>query len=246
MSSRLSPFFYCRAAGFEFLLSLSSYSTYRLNLLVSLASSWIGVLSYFFNASFRDVVISSYGVSYTSFALSGAVAACFLSVVVVPISPQDLTMVGFWGKVTGDVLAHFTLSIVKALPVLILSFGYLRITAWLLLTLPLALAMYLVISVLLTLSDVLTHYENPIHWVYFGLWNLMGGVWFPVEALPYPLPFLAYLLPQYHLISLIRDPLIGRIPTPSLLYSSLALILSVPTYRLLMGKVLSTGSLVAR
>ncbi|MEM1520001.1 MAG: hypothetical protein QXR62_05055 [Candidatus Bathyarchaeia archaeon] len=192
---------------------------YKVNFTYFFLSMAISTIAYFSNASYRDVLLEGYGVTYTSFAIAGAIATSLANFEIPYITRFELLNFGLWNVVLSTLLFSLLIGGFRALIIALFTMSYLKPSPNLLISFPFFVLLGFSVLLLLTVSDSLLKGENVLAWGYFGLWNLFSGVWFPVDALPFGLAELAVLLPQYHLINLVRDPLIGRLNPISLLYA---------------------------
>jgi len=197
--------------------SLSSLYVMRMSLLLLLGSAVVGALSFYYNSAFRNIVLTEYGVEYTVFAYTSAISSIFLALSPVFFSYRFLDFgISLESLAIGDLLGELCRITYKLLPIVIV--GYLLSIEinlnifYLLAALPFVFLLMLGIKLLLTSGEITSSGGNIISWFYFGITNLVSGLWFPVSALPEYLRPIAYITPQYHLVELIRRPLIGQAP----------------------------------
>jgi len=197
--------------------NLSSLYVMRVSLLLLLGSAIVGALSFYYNSAFRNVILTEYGVEYTVFAYTSAISSTFLALSPIFFSYRFLDFgVSLESLAIGSLLGELCRITYKLLPIIIV--GYLLSietsfnVLYFLIALPFIFLLMLGIKLLLTSGGITSSGGNIISWFYFGITNLVSGLWFPVSALPEYLRPIAYITPQYHLVELIRRPLIGQAP----------------------------------
>lgn len=233
-----------REVFFQFNINLRSYTAYKINLFVTFASTYIGAIALFFNAYFRDVTLTYYHSSFTTYAIAGAVSSALTVVTPKVIRAQVLSIMSMRGMILGDMLFELFLNVLKAIPIILLAWSFLKPDMSIIVSIPFFLLFLFDMTLLLSLSNLLFRYENPISWFHYGLWNIASGLWFPVQVLPFGLGNLAMFTPQFHLVSLIRDPLLGIAPIYSYIYTIAFTLILIPLANFMERKIYETGSIL--
>ena len=222
--------------------------SYRFNFLISLVGIFLSVLMfYFIGKTFSGAMspyLERYGGDYFPYVLIGIAVSNFVTVGLSALADQARSaqvegtleallstptsiytvLIGnsLWSFLTalgsavaliaaGFLIIHFEVSLVRAaaaLVVLLLTFFA-----------------FLMVGMLSASFVIIFKRGDPIGYIFGWSGFLLGGILFPVEVLPGPLPFLSRFLPITYAIEAIREQLLARAPLRSVLPLVLALCL---------------------
>ena len=247
-----------------------NWSTYKSQMITTVASSVIGISAYGVNADWRNISVPQYGCDYVSFLIVGILVTNLVlplgSGVQKQLNPWTLETILMTGIKTptfvlGTSLWTYILSVVLFLPQLYLgvyAFGA-RLTVN-----PLSLVIAIIISSLIifclamisTGIRIVTKVTDPVTWGLAVAASLLSGLTFPVSQLNNYLPGLStvsWLLPQtwiYHIVRLstleagsLLDPQIAEAFLVTLGYAAVLVPVSVVVYRWGLSRAKKDGTL---
>ncbi|MGD6934492.1 MAG: ABC transporter permease [Candidatus Bathyarchaeia archaeon] len=202
-----------------------SFSTYKVNMLLLVATAVFGALAFAFlgSSSVNETVEQIYNMPYTTFLLIGLAFSTYLNQSLtlvqktinpwaleeVLVSPTRLStfIIGssLWGFIwsTGAVAIYLGIGVFAfgvVLSVNILST---------LVVLALGIATFLGFSMIGAGILIVTKQGDPVTSVITLATNLFGGVLFPITVMPYGLQVISYIIPQYYFFDGIRFALTG-------------------------------------
>jgi ABC-2 type transport system permease protein len=199
-----------------------NWSTYKSQIFTTIISALIGVASWGFNATFRNVAVPEYGTDYVSFLIIGILVTNLIlplgSGVQKQLNPMTLETVLMTGLrtptfVLGTTLWNYILSIILFIPQIIIGvnvFGaHLVINyASLLVSIVISSLIIFCLAMISTGIRMVTKVTDPLSWGLTIAASLLSGMTFPVDHLNAYVPGLStvsWLLPQtwiYHTVRL--------------------------------------------
>jgi ABC-2 type transport system permease protein len=220
--------------------------SYRFNLLLGLLGIFLTVAMFYFVGRTFDGALSPhlarYGGEYFPYVLIGIAVSNFVTVGMSALSRQarsaqvEGTLEALLGTPTsiytvliGNSLWSFLTALGSAVALIGAGFLVIRLEVSLVraaaavAVLLLTFLAFLMIGMLSASFVIVFKRGDPIGWIFGWSSFLLGGVLFPVEVLPAPLPLLSRLLPITHAIEAIRELLLARASLASVLPPVLAL-----------------------
>jgi ABC-2 type transport system permease protein len=213
----------------DFLVTLS----YRFNILLSLIGIFLSALMfYFIGKTFSGAIspyLERYGGDYFPYVLIGIAVSNFVTVGLSALSQQVRsaqvegtmeallsTPTSIYTVLIGNSLWSFLSALGSAMALIAAGFlvirfevSALRATAAVVVLLLTFLA-FLMFGILSASFVIIFKRGDPIGYVFGWSSFLLGGILFPVEVLPGPLPFLSRFLPITYAIKAIRELLLVR------------------------------------
>ncbi len=202
-----------------------SFSTYKMNMLLLIATALFGALSFAFlgTSSTNEAVEQQYNMSYTTFLLIGLAFSTYLNQSLtlvqktinpwaleeVLVSPTRLStfIIGssLWGFIwsTGVVAVYLGIGVLAF--GVVLSVNYLSTIV----VLALGISTFLGFSMIGAGVLIVTKQGDPVTSVITLATSLFGGVLFPISVMPVGMQAISYLVPQYYFFEAIRFALTG-------------------------------------
>jgi ABC-2 type transport system permease protein len=197
------------------------WSSYKTQVIVTLLSAGVGIASWGFNASFRNVYIPEYNCYYVSYLITGILIAGVIGGLsqgldrrLKPWTLETILMSGISTPtfVTGTVAWTFILAVILFIPQLLLGIAVFGVA---LVVNPLSLIVALVLSMAIIFSlsmiaigmRLVTKVNDPLTWSITMAAQLLSGMTFPVQYLNNYVPGLSnvsYILPQTWVYDIVR------------------------------------------
>ena len=202
-----------------------SFSTYKTNMLLLIATALFGALSFAFlgTSSTNEAVEQQYNMSYTTFLLIGLAFSTYLNQSLtlvqktinpwaleeVLVSPTRLStfIIGssLWGFIwsTGVVAVYLGIGVLAF--GVVLSVNYIST----IIVLALGISTFLGFSMIGAGVLIVTKQGDPVTSVITLATSLFGGVLFPISIMPLGMQAISYIIPQYYFFEAIRFALTG-------------------------------------
>jgi ABC-2 type transport system permease protein len=197
------------------------WSSYKTQVVITLLSAGVGIASWGFNASFRNVYVPEYNCYYVSYLVTGILIAGVIAGLsqgldrrLKPWTLETILMSGISTPtfVAGTVAWSYLLAIILFIPQLFLGVAIFGVT---LIVNPISLIVGISISsaIIFSLSMIaigmrlVTKVNDPLTWTITMAAQLFSGMTFPVQYLNNYLPGLSnvsYFLPQTWVYDIIR------------------------------------------
>jgi ABC-type multidrug transport system permease subunit len=247
-----------------------NWSTYKSQILTTVATSLIGVAAWGVNADFRNVFVPEYNSSYVSFLIVGILVTNLVlplgSGVQRQLNPWTLETILMTGIKTptfvlGTSLWTYILSVILFIPQLYLGiyvFHAVLVINYVSLVVAIMISSLIIfcLAMISTGIRIVTKVTDPITWGLAAAASLLSGLTYPVSQLNnyYPgLSTVAWLLPQtwiYHITRLatleagsLLDPGIAEAFLVTLAYALALVPISVYVYRWGLSRAKKDGTL---
>jgi ABC-type multidrug transport system permease subunit len=247
-----------------------NWSTYKSQILTTVATSLIGVAAWGVNADYRNILVPQYNTDYVSFLIVGILVTNLVlplgSGVQRQLNPWTLETILMTGIKTptfvlGTSLWTYILSVVLFIPQLYLgiyAFGAHLVINYVSLVVAIMISSLIIfcLAMISTGIRIVTKVTDPITWGLAAAASLLSGLTYPVSQLNnyYPgLSTVAWLLPQtwiYHITRLatleagsLLDPGIAEAFLVTLAYALILVPISVYVYRWGLSRAKKDGTL---
>ena len=247
-----------------------NWSTYKSQILTTVATSLIGVAAWGVNADYRNILVPQYNTDYVSFLIVGILVTNLVlplgSGVQRQLNPWTLETILMTGIKTptfvlGTSLWTYILSVVLFIPQLYLgiyAFGAHLVINYVSLVVAIMISSLIIfcLAMISTGIRIVTKVTDPITWGLAAAASLLSGLTYPVSQLNsyYPgLSTVAWLLPQtwiYHITRLatleagsLLDPGIAEAFLVTLAYALALVPISVYVYRWGLSRAKKDGTL---
>jgi ABC-2 type transport system permease protein len=203
-----------------------SFSTYKMNMLLLLATAFFGALSFAFlgSSATSQSVEQQYNMPFTTYLIIGLAFSTYLNQSLtlvqktinpwtleeVLVSPTRLSTFIIGSSLWGFVWSTGVVAIYLAIGVF--AFGVVLSVNFLgtLLVLALGIGTFLGFSMIGAGILILTKQGDPVTAVITLATSLFGNVLFPPTVMPYALQVISYFVPQYYFFTCIRFMLTGQ------------------------------------
>jgi len=247
-----------------------NWSTYRSQILTTVATSVIGVASWGINADYRNIAVPQYNTDYVSFLIVGILVTNLIlplgSGVQRQLNPWTLETILMTGIKTptfvlGTSLWTYILSVILFVPQLYLgiyAFGAHLVVNFISVVLAVLISSLIIfcLAMISTGIRIVTKVTDPVTWGLAVAASLLSGLTFPVSKLNNYIPGLStvsWLLPQtwiYHIMRLstleagsLLDPGIAEAFLVTLAYAAVLVQISVMVYRWGLNRAKKDGTL---
>jgi ABC-2 type transport system permease protein len=204
---------------------VTSFSTYKTNMVLMVLSALFGALSYAFLGSGASMqsVLEMYGMSLTAYLLIGVAFNTYLSESLtliqrtinpwaleeVLVSPTRLTTFIVGSSLWGFIWSTGVIAIYLAVGTLVFGIVLNINLAGTLLVLTLGIGTFIGFSMIGAGVLILTKQGDPVTTLITIATGLFGNVLFPPQVMPVQLQVISYLVPQYYFFTTIRLMLTG-------------------------------------
>jgi ABC-2 type transport system permease protein len=205
---------------------ITSFSTYKTNMVLMVLSALFGALSYAYlgsNATMQSV-LEMYNISFKDYLIIGVAFSTYIGQALtlvqatatpwqleeVLVSPTNLGtfIIGSsaWGFIWSTVVVAIYLAVGSLAFGVVLSVNLIGTVFVLLLGIGTLVGFSMIGAGIL----IVVKQGDPVAWLMGILTSVFGNVLFPPQVMPYPLRVVAYFVPQYYFFTCIRFMVLGR------------------------------------
>ena len=205
---------------------ITSFSTYKTNMVLMVLSALFGALSYAYlgsNATMQSV-LEMYNISFKDYLIIGVAFSTYIAQALtlvqatatpwqleeVLVSPTNLGtfIIGSsaWGFIWSTVVVAIYLAVGSLAFGVVLSVNLIGTVLVLLLGIGTLVGFSMIGAGIL----IVVKQGDPVAWLMGILTSVFGNVLFPPQVMPYPLRVVSYFVPQYYFFTCIRFMVLGR------------------------------------